>query len=76
MNRSLKTPPSSASTTRTTTSTTPLDDFVSAYNFARRLKTLRGLTLYEFICKTWMLEPTRPQDPFQVASCITSFPQP
>jgi hypothetical protein len=24
---------------------------VSAYNFARRLKTLNGLTPYEFICK-------------------------
>ena len=29
-----------------------LDDFVSAYNFARRLKTLKGLTPYEFICKS------------------------
>src|SRR4051795_809008 len=28
-----------------------LSDFVSAYNFARRLKTLKGLTPYEFICK-------------------------
>ena len=26
--------------------------FVDAYNHARRLKTLRGLTPYEFICKT------------------------
>src|SRR5271163_2613068 len=30
-----------------------LADFVSAYNFARRLKTLKGLTPYEFICKNW-----------------------
>ena len=30
-----------------------LRDFVNAYNFARRLKTLRGLTPYEFICKAW-----------------------
>jgi hypothetical protein len=29
----------------------PLDDFIAAYNFARRLKTLRGLTPYESICK-------------------------
>jgi transposase InsO family protein len=36
-----------------------LDDFVSAYNFGRRLKTLRGLTPYEFICKQWMSEPKR-----------------
>jgi transposase InsO family protein len=30
-----------------------LANFVSAYNFGRRLKTLQGLTPYEFICKTW-----------------------
>ena len=30
-----------------------LADFVSAYNFGRRLKTLKGLTPYEFICKIW-----------------------
>ena len=36
-----------------------LGDFVSAYNFARRLKTLRGLTPYEFICKVWTSEPER-----------------
>ncbi|MFC5086391.1 IS481 family transposase [Microvirga arabica] len=36
-----------------------LADFVSAYNFARRLKTLKGLTPYEFICKTWLKEPKR-----------------
>jgi transposase InsO family protein len=36
-----------------------LADFVSAYNFARKLKTLKGLTPYEFICKTWLKEPKR-----------------
>jgi len=36
-----------------------LDDFVAAYNFARRLKTLKGLTPYEFICKRWTSEPKR-----------------
>jgi transposase InsO family protein len=36
-----------------------LADFVSAYNFARRLKTLKGLTPYEFICKRWTSEPNR-----------------
>jgi hypothetical protein len=36
-----------------------LDDFVSAYNFGRRLKTLKGLTPYEFICKRWTIEPQR-----------------
>jgi transposase InsO family protein len=34
-------------------------DFVSAYNFGRRLKTLKGLTPYEFICKCWTSEPKR-----------------
>jgi transposase InsO family protein len=36
-----------------------LTDFVAAYNFGRRLKTLRGLTPYEFICKRWTAEPER-----------------
>ena len=36
-----------------------LADFVSAYNFARRLKTLKGLTPYEFICKEWAAKPER-----------------
>jgi transposase InsO family protein len=36
-----------------------LDDFVSAYNFGRRLKTLKGLTPYEFICQCWTSEPER-----------------
>src|SRR5690348_5968820 len=34
-----------------------LTDFVSAYNFARRLKTLKGLTPYEYICSIWTNEP-------------------
>jgi transposase InsO family protein len=38
---------------------THLQLFVDAYNYARRLKTLRGLTPYEFICKTWTEQPTR-----------------
>ena len=36
-----------------------LADFVAAYNFGRRLKTLKGLTPYEFICKRWTTEPKR-----------------
>ena len=36
-----------------------LDDFVSASNFGRRLKTLKGLTPYEFICQCWTNEPQR-----------------
>jgi transposase-like protein len=38
---------------------THLADFVAAYNFARRLKTLRGLTPYEYICKCWTQQPDR-----------------
>jgi len=38
---------------------THLADFMNAYNFARRLKTLKGLTPYEFICKSWTNEPER-----------------
>ena len=36
-----------------------LADFVSAYNLGRRLKTLKGLTPYEFICKCWTSQPQR-----------------
>ena len=36
-----------------------LRDFLDAYNFARRLKTLGGLTAYEFVCKLWASEPQR-----------------
>ena len=36
-----------------------LQDFINAYNFGRRLKTLRGLTPYEYICKIWTSEPQR-----------------
>ena len=36
-----------------------LDDFLDAYNFAKRLKTLKGLTPFEFICKAWTKEPDR-----------------
>ena len=33
--------------------------FLDAYNHARRLKALRGLTPYEFICRAWTREPGR-----------------
>jgi hypothetical protein len=36
-----------------------LGNFVGAYKFGRRLKTLKGLTPYEFICKCWTSEPKR-----------------
>jgi transposase InsO family protein len=38
---------------------THLNDFINAYNFARRLKTLKGLTPYEYLCKCWQNEPER-----------------
>ena len=38
---------------------THLADFINAYNYGRRLKTLRGLTPYEFICKAWAEQPHR-----------------
>jgi len=37
----------------------PLQTFLMAYNFARRLKTLKGLSPYELICKAWTNEPDR-----------------
>ncbi len=41
-----------------------LADFLAAYNFARRLKTLRGFTPHEFICKSQTENPTAfHQDP-------------
>jgi transposase InsO family protein len=36
-----------------------LHAFLMAYNFAKRLKTLKGLTPYEYICKCWQQEPER-----------------
>ena len=36
-----------------------LADFLDACNFARRLKTLRGLTPFEAVCKAWTDEPHR-----------------
>jgi transposase InsO family protein len=34
-----------------------LETFLAAYNFAKRLKTLRGLSPYQFICKRWTENP-------------------
>ena len=31
--------------------------FLNAYNFAKRLKTLAGLTSYQFICSCWQKQP-------------------
>jgi transposase InsO family protein len=38
---------------------THLDTFLNAYNFAKRLKSLRGLTPYERICQLWTEHPER-----------------
>jgi transposase-like protein len=42
-----------------------LATFLAAYNFAKRLKTLRGLTTYEYICKCWTENP----DQFRLNPC-------
>ena len=36
-----------------------LAGFINAYNYARRLRTLKGLTPYEYICKCWTSQPER-----------------
>ena len=36
-----------------------LHAFLLAYNFAKRLKTLKGLTPYEYICKIWTTQSER-----------------
>ncbi len=36
-----------------------LQTFIDAYNFAKRLKTLRGLTPFEYVMKCWTDEPKR-----------------
>jgi transposase InsO family protein len=38
---------------------THLKAFLDAYNFAKRLKTLKGLTPFEYICKRWTEQPHR-----------------
>lgn len=43
----------------TSSSSWALQLFLDTYNHARRLKTLQGLMPYEFICKTWTVQPTR-----------------
>lgn len=36
-----------------------LEGFMTAYNYAKRLKTLKGLTPYEYICKIWTEDPKK-----------------
>jgi hypothetical protein len=50
-----------------------LASFLDAYNFAKRLKTLRGLTPYEAICKAWTDEPERfSRDPAHLTSGLNT----
>jgi hypothetical protein len=37
----------------------PLDTFVMADHFAKRLNTLKGLPPYEYMCQLWPQEPER-----------------
>jgi hypothetical protein len=47
--------------------------FLNAYNFAKRLKTLRGLTPYEYICKAWADQPRRFRyDPTRLTSGLNT----
>jgi Integrase core domain len=47
--------------------------FLDAYNFAKRLKTLQGLTPYEAICKAWTDNPERFRyDPIHLTSGLNN----
>lgn len=47
--------------------------FLDAYNFAKRLKTLRGLTPYEAICQAWADDPQRFRyDPIHLTSGLNT----
>jgi hypothetical protein len=49
--------------------------FVDAYNHARRLKTLRGLTPYEYVARIWTEEPSRfKADPYRYSSGLNTKP--
>jgi hypothetical protein len=46
-----------------------IQTFLDAYNFAKRLKTLHGLTPFESVCKGWTKESNRfKYDPVQLTS--------
>jgi hypothetical protein len=36
-----------------------IDDFITAYKFGCRLKTVNGRSPYDYICGTWTVEPDR-----------------
>jgi transposase InsO family protein len=47
--------------------------FLDAYNFAKRLKTLKGITPYEAICKAWADDPTTfSRDPTHLTSGLNT----
>src|SRR5215831_7483949 len=51
-----------------------IQTFLDAYNFAKRLKTLNGLTPFESVCKAWTKEPNRfKYDPVQLTSGLHSY---
>jgi hypothetical protein len=51
-----------------------LTTFLLAYNFAKRLKTWKSLTLYEFICHQWQssLNAFYPIRPISLWDCTPS----
>ena len=52
-----------------------LADFLAAYNFAKRLKTLSGLTPHEYVCKIWTEDPSRFSiDPTHHTSRLYTYP--
>ncbi len=54
-----------------------LDNFVTAYNFGRRLNPLKGLTPCEFICKCWTSQPERFKlDPIHYMSGLNTLSVP
>ena len=51
-----------------------IQTFLDAYNFAKRLKTLNGLTPFESVCKAWTKEPNRfKYDPVQLSSGLHTY---
>ncbi len=47
--------------------------FFDANNFAKRLKTLKGLTPFEYIAKCWATEPKRfTENPFHHSAGLNS----
>ena len=54
-----------------------IQTFIDAYNFAKRLKTLNGLTPFESVCKAWTKEPNRfKYDPVHLTSGLHTYPPP